>query len=124
MDERKAELSCVRNPHDGRFFWNRRCARALGLTSCAAGLLSGIFGVGFVLVPALSRFTDLDIKSVVATSLAVITLVSMAGVFTSVPDLEAAINEYIAAHNAKPSRSSGRPRQPTFSPKSHALLLR
>jgi uncharacterized membrane protein YfcA len=84
--ERALALSCVRNPQDGRFFWNRRCARALGLTGCVAGLLSGLLGVGggFVLVPALARFTDLDMKSVVATSLAVITLVSLAGVLSSI----------------------------------------
>lgn len=42
------------------------------------GLLS--VGGGFVIVPALQGSTDLDIKSVVATSLAVIALVSGTGV--------------------------------------------
>jgi hypothetical protein len=39
------------------------------------------------------------------------------GVFTNVPDLEAAINEYIAVHNAKPNRLSGRPRRATSVPR-------
>lgn len=80
-----ARKSCVRNPADGRFIWNMPCARDLSLSGALAGLLSGLLGVGggFVMVPALQRCTDLDMKSVVATSLAVIALVSLAGVATS-----------------------------------------
>lgn len=84
MNER--QLPCVRNGESGRFFWTKRCARALCLTGAIAGILSGMLGVGggFVLVPALGRFTDLEIKSVIATSLAVITLVSASGVASSI----------------------------------------
>jgi uncharacterized membrane protein YfcA len=48
-------------------------------------LLSGLLGVGggFVMVPALQRYTDLAMPSVVATSLAVIALVSITGVASS-----------------------------------------
>lgn len=35
------------------------------------------------MVPALSRYTDLDIKSIVATSLAIVALVSLGGVVAS-----------------------------------------
>jgi uncharacterized membrane protein YfcA len=47
-----------------------------------AGLLSGLLGVGggFVIVPSLSRYTNLATRSIVATSLAVIALVSAGGV--------------------------------------------
>ena len=47
-----------------------------------AGLLSGLLGVGggFVIIPALLRHTDLDIRSVQATSLTVIALVSVSGI--------------------------------------------
>lgn len=76
---------CIRSADTGRFVWTTRCARALALSGSVAGLLSGLLGVGggFVMVPALRRYTDLDMKSVVATSLAVIALVSATGVASS-----------------------------------------
>jgi uncharacterized protein len=76
---------CVRSSAHGRFIWTRPCARALALSGTAAGLLSGLLGVGggFVMVPAMQRYTDLAMQSVVATSLAVIALIALAGVATS-----------------------------------------
>ena len=49
------------------------------------GLLSGLLGVGggFVMVPMLKRYTDLPAQSVIATSLGVISLVSISGVVFS-----------------------------------------
>lgn len=77
--------ACVRSQGNGRFIWTAPCARSLALSGALAGLLSGLLGVGggFVMIPALQRYTDLDMKSAVATSLAVIALVSLAGVATS-----------------------------------------
>ena len=76
---------CKRDGGSGRFIWTSNCARALALSGTVAGLLSGLLGVGggFVMVPALQRYTDLGMRSVVATSLAVIALVSVTGVVTS-----------------------------------------
>jgi len=76
---------CVRDDGGGRFVWTRPCARALALSGSLAGLLSGLLGVGggFVMVPALRRYTDLATQSAVATSLAVIALISLAGVASS-----------------------------------------
>ena len=76
---------CMRDAGSGRFIWTSACARALALSGAIAGLLSGLLGVGggFVMVPALQRYTDLAIQSVVATSLAVIALVSLTGVAAS-----------------------------------------
>lgn len=78
-------LPCVLNPLQGRLRWTLPCARALAFTGMLSGLLSGLLGVGggFVIIPALTRYTDLDMKSVVATSLAVIALVSAGSVATA-----------------------------------------
>lgn len=75
-------LPCNLNAMKTRFIWTTRCARALASFGGLAGLLSGLLGVGggFVMVPALQRFTDLQMQAVVATSLAVIALVSTTGV--------------------------------------------
>lgn len=76
---------CVRDSDSGRFIWTIPCARALALSGAVTGLLSGLLGVGggFVMVPALQRYTDLPMKSILATSLAVIALVSVTGVASS-----------------------------------------
>jgi uncharacterized membrane protein YfcA len=71
---------------DQRLSWTLPCARALGGTGLVSGLMSGLFGVGggFVIVPALSRYTDLNPRSIQRTSLAVIALVSLSGVSAAV----------------------------------------
>jgi len=77
---------CVRDAASGRFIWTRPCARALAIAGGIAGLLSGLLGVGggFVMVPALRRYTDLSMDATIATSLAVIALVSASGVASSI----------------------------------------
>ncbi|MEQ1743054.1 MAG: sulfite exporter TauE/SafE family protein [Candidatus Nitrotoga sp.] len=79
------KLTCVRDVNSGQFVWTTRCARVLAISGGIAGLFSGLLGVGggFVIVPALQRYTDLVTQSVVATSLAVIALVSLTGVLFS-----------------------------------------
>ncbi len=82
----RAPQPCIRSSDTGRFLWTSKCAGALSVSGAIAGVLSGLLGVGggFVMVPALQRYTDLEAKSVVATSLSVIALISLAGVITSV----------------------------------------
>ncbi len=77
-----AQLPCVLNPSDGRLIWTLPCAWALAGTGAVSGILSGLLGVGggFVIVPSLSRYTNLATRSIFATSLAVIALVSVGGV--------------------------------------------
>ena len=62
------------------------CARALILSGGMAGFLSGLLGVGggFVIVPALKRYTDLPIQSIVATSLGVLAIISGGGTIFSI----------------------------------------
>lgn len=80
------DFACVQDTTKGRFIWNIRCARALSLSGAVAGTLSGLLGVGggFVLVPAMRRFTTLAPQSVIATSLAVIALIALSGILSSV----------------------------------------
>lgn len=81
----RRKLPCVLNPEEGRLNWTARCARALMLTGGVSGFLSGSLGVGggFVIVPALARYTNLSLQSVVGTSLGVIALVSAGTVATA-----------------------------------------
>ena len=53
-----------------------------------AGLLTGLLGVGggFVIVPALRKFTDLDMRSIVATSLMIIFLIGSVSISAHVLD--------------------------------------
>ncbi|RAU48516.1 MULTISPECIES: sulfite exporter TauE/SafE family protein [unclassified Pseudomonas] len=78
-------MPCVLNPVCGRLRWTLPCARALALTGMLSGVLSGLLGVGggFVVVPALARCTNLEMKSITATSLAAIAIVSMGSVTTA-----------------------------------------
>lgn len=68
---------CKVNQTTGRLIWNMKTALSLGSIGLVAGLLTGLLGVGggFVIVPALSKVTDLDMRSIVATSLMIIFLI-------------------------------------------------
>jgi uncharacterized protein len=80
-----ASPACKVQPAEGRLIWTSPCARALAATGAFSGLLSGMLGVGggFVIVPALMQHSDLDARSIQATSLAVIAMVSLSGVLTA-----------------------------------------
>lgn len=73
---------CRLDPVIGKLHWDWACARTLVLAGGAAGFLSGLLGVGggFILVPTLVAMSDLPMKSVVATSMGVVALVSLVGV--------------------------------------------
>jgi len=76
---------CQLDNSSGRFIWTAACTRALAASGVGAGFLSGLLGVGggFVIVPALRRATNAPMHAIVATSLAVITLVSTSGVVST-----------------------------------------
>jgi len=69
--------ACSRDPA-GKLRWTSRCARVLAVCGVAAGVLSGLFGVGggFVIVPSLVLFSGMGIHRAVATSLLVIAVIS------------------------------------------------
>ncbi len=77
-DRHEPGTPCVTNLETGRLVWNRPCAQALVLSGIGAGFLSGLLGIGggFLVVPALTKTTELPMQSVVATSLAVVALIS------------------------------------------------
>jgi uncharacterized protein len=79
---RAGDCACKLDARTGRLRWTWRCAASLAATGVVSGVLSGLLGVGggFVIVPALSRFSDLPTRSIIASSLAVIALVSVGGV--------------------------------------------
>ncbi len=76
---------CLLDETVGKLTWTLPCARALAASGALAGFFSGLLGVGggFIVVPALKKFTDLPMKSIVATSLGVLTIVSLSGVIFS-----------------------------------------
>jgi uncharacterized membrane protein YfcA len=65
----------------GELRFNLACATKLLLAGLAAGMLSGIFGVGggFLLVPALLIVTAIPVERAMATSLVAIFLISTSG---------------------------------------------
>lgn len=72
---------CYWSAETGRFVWTRSCAAVLTAIGFVTGALSGLLGVGggFLLVPALTRLSNLRVNAIVSTSQAVIALVSAAG---------------------------------------------
>lgn len=82
--EDKPAPACVINPATSKLFWTALCTRRLVITGGAAGFLSGLLGVGggFVIVPSLRKVSNFDIQTIIATSLAVIALVSASSVAT------------------------------------------
>lgn len=72
--------ACSLSP-SGRFEWRWPCMQRLLLVGAITGVLSGLFGVGggFVIVPMLVLISGLAMPQAVATSLAVIMLVSASG---------------------------------------------
>ena len=84
-EQKRKPPPCLINPELGKLNWNVPCARSLMLSGGWAGFLSGLLGVGggFVIVPALKRYTDLPVQSIVATSLGVLAIISSGGVVFS-----------------------------------------
>lgn len=70
----------------GRIRWTWPVALLIAGIGAAAGLMTGLLGVGggFVIVPLLHRFTQVKVHHVVATSLMVVAMASCGGVVTAV----------------------------------------
>ena len=84
-EEHRKPPPCLMNPTVGKLQWTLPCARALMVAGSLAGFLSGLLGVGggFIIVPALKRYTDLPVNSIVATSLGVLAIITGGGAIFS-----------------------------------------
>ena len=84
-EEHRKPPPCLMNPAVGKLQWTLPCARALMVAGSLAGFLSGLLGVGggFIIVPALKRYTDLPVNSIVATSLGVLAIITGGGAIFS-----------------------------------------
>jgi uncharacterized membrane protein YfcA len=96
-EENRKPPPCLVNPTIGKLQWTLPCARALMFAGSVAGFLSGLLGVGggFIIVPALKRYTDLPVKSIVATSLGVLAIITGGGAIFSA--VSGSLNILVAA---------------------------
>jgi len=74
------------DPATGRFRWTWRTGGLFAAFGALTGFMTGLLGVGggFVIVPAMRRYTNASMHGIVATSLMVIALVSSGGIAVAV----------------------------------------
>lgn len=74
------------DPETGRFRWTLRTGFLFAGFGALTGFMTGLLGVGggFVIVPAMRRYTNASMHGIVATSLMVITLVSSGGIAVAI----------------------------------------
>jgi hypothetical protein len=76
---------CHIDPGTGRLHWTRKTVLIMTLLGSVTGFLTGLLGGGggFILVPALRKFTDISMHGIVATSLMVIALVGSGSILVA-----------------------------------------
>ena len=76
------QKNCMLDQQTGRFSWTAKCTATLAALGAVTGAVSGLLGVGggFLIVPAFKQLTDVQMRGIVATSLMVISLISLIGV--------------------------------------------
>ncbi|KNH44721.1 sulfite exporter TauE/SafE family protein [Pseudomonas sp. JV414] len=76
------QKNCMLDQQTGRFSWTAKCTATLAALGAVTGVVSGLLGVGggFLIVPAFKQLTDVQMRGIVATSLMVISLISVIGV--------------------------------------------
>ena len=74
------------NPATGRFHWTWSSGFLFAGLGALTGFMTGLLGVGggFVIVPAMRRYTNVSMHGIVATSLLVIALVGGSGIIVAV----------------------------------------
>jgi uncharacterized membrane protein YfcA len=73
-----------RRSEDGRLRLNSRCALLIMLVGLTTGVITGLLGVGggFIILPALVTFASMPMQKAIGTSLMIICLVSISGIFS------------------------------------------
>lgn len=76
---------CSLSPHSGKFVWTFSSALTLAGIGAVSGFFTGLLGIGggFIIVPALSFFSNAKMDNIVPTSLMVIALVSATTVLSA-----------------------------------------
>ncbi|MEX5595994.1 sulfite exporter TauE/SafE family protein [Pseudomonas orientalis] len=76
------QKNCMLNQQTGRLAWTAKCSATLAALGAVTGAVSGLLGVGggFLIVPAFKQLTDVQMRGIVATSLMVVSLLSLIGV--------------------------------------------
>lgn len=76
---------CRVSTETGRFIWDLKTVTTMVGIGAVSGIFTGMLGVGggFIIVPALTYFTELRTHSIVATSLMVIALLAVTTIFAA-----------------------------------------
>ena len=77
-------IPCAVNPITAKLFWTASCTRKLFFTGSVAGFISGLLGVGggFIVMPILQKVSNLEHRMVVATSLAMTSVIALVSVIS------------------------------------------
>lgn len=73
------QIPCQLNHNTGRLSWTSPCFKKMSLLGGSSGMLSGLLGIGggIIIVPGLKSISDVELRSIVATSLMVVALISL-----------------------------------------------
>lgn len=80
-----ADAICLLNTDTGKLAWTKPCFLIMLSIGAISGFLSGLLGVGggFVIVPALKKYTNLTSNAIVSSSLGVMTIIALGSVAIS-----------------------------------------
>jgi len=90
LNQEKNPPACSINPVNSKLFWTASCTTRLMATGSITGLLSGLLGVGggFVIVPSLTKVSNFDAQTIIATTLATVALISLSSLASHLHQLQ------------------------------------